>query len=65
MVTVPHADVAALVAAAAQAGVPLARIGATGGDAVALADEAPMAVATLRSAHEDWMPGYMAGELID
>ena len=54
-------DAQAILAAAAQAGVPAARIGTTGGDAVRLGAEAPVALAALRQAHESWLPDYMDG----
>jgi phosphoribosylformylglycinamidine synthase len=50
----------ALVASAAEAGVPLRRIGTTGGDRLALGGES-VAVAALKAANESWLPGYMAG----
>ena len=43
---------------AAEAGLPCLRIGTTGGDALVLGGEA-VPLATLRRAHEDWLPGYM------
>ena len=45
------------------AGVPCARIGTTGGDAIAVAGEAPAAVSSLRSAFEHWLPAYMSGKV--
>lgn len=42
------------------AGVPVARIGETGGTALAFDDDAPVAVATLKAAHEAWLPKLMA-----
>jgi hypothetical protein len=41
--------------------VPAARIGTTGGDALALPGEASVAIAALRQAHETWLPHYMDG----
>jgi phosphoribosylformylglycinamidine synthase subunit PurL len=51
----------AILAAAAKAGVPAARIGTTGGDALRLGSEAPVSLAALRQAHESWLPHYMDG----
>jgi phosphoribosylformylglycinamidine synthase subunit PurL len=48
-----------LIADAARAGVPILRIGATGGPALTLADEAPIGVDELRSAFESWFPAFM------
>ncbi len=42
-------------------GVPVARLGATGGTALAIADERPLAVADLKHRFESWLPAYMAG----
>ena len=38
------------------------RIGTTGGEAVAVAGEAPVPVASLQSAFEHWLPAYMNGK---
>jgi phosphoribosylformylglycinamidine synthase len=57
-----NADAAqALVAKAEAAGVPVLRLGETGGDALILPDMAAIPVAELIRAHEDWLPNYMAG----
>lgn len=37
-------------------------IGETGGEALTLPGEAPISVADLKSAHDNWLPAYMAGE---
>ncbi len=42
------------------AGLSVESIGKTGGDALVLGDEA-LPLADLRTAHEDWLPDYMAG----
>jgi len=52
----------AILARARAAGVPVAVIGETGGDALALGAAAPTLVRDLLDAHESWMPAYMAGE---
>lgn len=59
-VTVKPADVAAVVAAAEAAGVPVAALGSTGGTALTITDVASVPVATLKTAHEAWFPAYMA-----
>jgi phosphoribosylformylglycinamidine synthase len=46
---------------AGAANVPVRRIGTTGGDALSIAGET-IAVAALKTAHEDWLPAYMAGK---
>jgi phosphoribosylformylglycinamidine synthase subunit PurL len=42
------------------AGVPVKQIGATGGRALAVADERPLLVSDLRERSESWLPAYMA-----
>jgi phosphoribosylformylglycinamidine synthase len=41
--------------------VPVRRLGVTGGDMLSLGDEG-IAVAELKTAHEGWLPAYMAGK---
>ena len=43
------------------AGVPCVRIGTTGGDAVAIAGETPVSIASLKTGFEGWFPAYMNG----
>jgi len=57
LVTAP--DAGAILEAARQAGVPAARIGATGGGSLKLPGAAPISLAKMRVAHEAWLPGYM------
>ena len=52
-------DPEALVAEAAEAGVPAWHIGATGGDALTVAGLEPISVTDLVAAHESWLPAYM------
>jgi phosphoribosylformylglycinamidine synthase II len=52
----------AIVQECAALGVPCRRIGVTGGDALTLPGENPIPLSVLKSAHEDWLPLYMAGE---
>ena len=63
VVTVPAAKVEAVLARARAASVPVWRLGVTGGTALALAGERPLAVADLRGKFEGWLPAYMAGEI--
>ena len=42
------------------AGVPCARIGTTGGDAIRIADN-PVSITSLRAGFESWFPEYMSG----
>jgi len=60
LLTAPPAEAAAVVAEAKAAGVPIARIGATGGATLDLPGEAPISVSELARAHESWLPDYMA-----
>jgi phosphoribosylformylglycinamidine synthase II len=46
--------------AAAVAKVPLRLLGRVGGDAIRLEGEAPLPLAALAAAHEDWLPRFMA-----
>jgi phosphoribosylformylglycinamidine synthase len=61
VVTASGSAADALVADAEAAGVPMLRLGETGGDALILPDVPPIPVADLVRAHEDWLPNYMAG----
>jgi phosphoribosylformylglycinamidine synthase II len=42
------------------AGVPLSRLGATGGNALNLPGEAPISLNDLKARHESWLPDFMA-----
>jgi phosphoribosylformylglycinamidine synthase len=61
LVTARPEEVEKIAARAAQASVPLQRIGMTGGDAVAIANERPLLVSALSKRFESWLPEYMAG----
>ena len=41
---------------------PCARIGTSGGDAIAVAGEEPVSIEKLNTAFESWLPGYMNGK---
>jgi phosphoribosylformylglycinamidine synthase len=47
--------------AARAAGVPVTRLGATGGAILALAEERPLPVGDLKRRFEGWLPAYMSG----
>ena len=51
-----------VLAEAQAAGVPALRIGTTGGTMLQLPGATALSVAELSRAHEDWLPGYMAGK---
>ncbi len=61
LVTVREADAEAVMRRGQDAGIPVRRLGATGGDTIALAGERPVAVAALAAKFEGWLPDYMAG----
>jgi phosphoribosylformylglycinamidine synthase len=46
---------------AKEAGIPARTIGKARGDALKLAGEAPLSLASLRTAHERWLPAFMGG----
>ena len=59
VLTAPPAETAAIIAEAERAGVPLLRLGVTGGDSLKLGGAPPIALSKLRQAHESWLPDYM------
>ncbi len=61
VVTVLESDAAAVLELAGVNGVPMRRIGTTGGSALTLPAERPVAVARLSERFENWLPGYMSG----
>ena len=61
IVTVPEEEAGLVLAKMKGAGVPCVRIGTTGGDAIALAGEAVVSVASLKAGFERWLPAYMSG----
>jgi phosphoribosylformylglycinamidine synthase subunit PurL len=60
LLTAPADAADAILRAAGTAGIPLRRIGATGGPVLALAGERPLRVEDLRARFEAWLPSYMA-----
>jgi phosphoribosylformylglycinamidine synthase II len=62
VVTVPAEQAGLVLAKMKGASVPCARIGTTGGDAVAIAGEDALSVAELKDGFEGWLPAYMAGK---
>lgn len=61
LVTVPETEAGRVLAKMRGCEVPCARIGTTGGDAIAIAGEAPVTIDSLRTSHERWLPEYMGG----
>ncbi|RXT46185.1 phosphoribosylformylglycinamidine synthase II [Bosea sp. Tri-44] len=62
LLSVAAGAIDAIVAEAKAAGVPAQLIGKTGGSELALPGEAAVSIAALRTAHESWLPDYMAGK---
>jgi phosphoribosylformylglycinamidine synthase subunit PurL len=60
LVTVRNNAVEALVARAANAGVPVRQLGSTHGTALTVPNERPIVVAALAARFEAWLPAYMA-----
>jgi len=52
---------ARIVQDAAKVGIFARRVGKAGGDALKLPGEAPLSLASLRSAYERWLPAFMGG----
>jgi len=61
IVTVPETSAGLVLAKMRGCGMPGRRIGTTGGDALAVAGEAAVSVASLRDGFERWFPAYMSG----
>jgi phosphoribosylformylglycinamidine synthase subunit PurL len=59
VVTAPGPQSATIAEEAARLKVPLKRIGATGGDTLRLGGAAPVALAALKEAYENWLPDFM------
>ena len=61
VVTTRAEDADTLIADAKAAGVPVTKIGVTGGKALALPGESPVLISSLTENFEGWLPAYMAG----
>lgn len=61
IVTVPAEHLLTVMSKLKAVGVPCAEIGKTGGDAIVIEGEAPVAISTLKEGFESWLPNYMAG----
>jgi phosphoribosylformylglycinamidine synthase len=60
VLTAPSARLPEIEARAAKAGVPLRKLGMTGGRRLTLPGERPILVEVLHHRHEAWLPGYLA-----
>lgn len=61
IVTVPVEHLLTIMSKLKAVGVPCVEIGKTGGDAIAIEGEAPVAISKLKEGFENWLPNYMAG----
>jgi phosphoribosylformylglycinamidine synthase len=61
VVTASPAHAAAVLAAAATAGVPAMKLGVVGGNTLTGCCETPISIEELSTAHEHWFPAFMAG----
>ncbi len=59
VVTIPGGQAAEMVRRAEAAGVPVTKLGKTGGDRLVLSGERPIVVEALRDRHDSWLPIYM------
>ncbi|SJZ52763.1 phosphoribosylformylglycinamidine synthase subunit PurL [Consotaella salsifontis] len=64
VVALPAAEADQLEAEAAEAGIPLRRLGKVGGDELVVRDRLALSVVTMRAAFESWFPAYMSGETV-
>ena len=60
VLTAPSTQSAVIAEAAKRLGVPLARIGSTGGGALTLGGADPVPLAALTKAYENWLPDFMS-----
>ena len=61
IVTVPVDHLLTVMSKLKAVGVPCVEIGKTGGNALAIEGEKPVAITTLKEGFENWLPDYMAG----
>jgi phosphoribosylformylglycinamidine synthase II len=61
VVTVRDTDAAAAMNLGGNGGVPVRRLGTTGGNTLTLPGEQPILIAELKRGFERWLPAYMAG----
>jgi len=60
VIACPAAEAAAVIASSERAGVAASVIGRTGGSNLTVEGQGTISVASLRDAHERWLPGLMA-----
>jgi phosphoribosylformylglycinamidine synthase II len=64
LIAAPFAEAEKIVAEASAAGIPVAELGKTGGDAIIVNDKDKVALSKLRAVHEGWFPRFMSREEI-
>jgi hypothetical protein len=64
VIAAPFAVADKIVEEARAAYIPVAELGKTGGDAIALDDGNSASLASLKDGFENWFPNYMSGEEI-
>ncbi len=63
LIAVPPGGASEILIAARKAGVPARLAGTVGGKSLTVDERLPISIARLKTAHEKWMPEFMAGEL--
>src|SRR5476649_482015 len=64
VIAAPFAEAEKIVEEAVAAGITVAELGKTGGDAITLADKDSAKIAVLKAGFEGWFPNFMSGEEI-
>ncbi|MCE7026857.1 phosphoribosylformylglycinamidine synthase subunit PurL [Jiella avicenniae] len=65
VVALSEAEVGRFESAAAEAGVPIRRLGAAGGERLSIAGRLDLTVRAMTVAHESWFPSYMSGTVLE
>jgi phosphoribosylformylglycinamidine synthase subunit PurL len=63
IITLSEVEAMAVREDAAAAGIPVVRLGVTGGSALTLPGERPISISELVTAHERWFPAFIANEM--
>jgi phosphoribosylformylglycinamidine synthase subunit PurL len=63
IITLSEVEAMAVREDAAKAGIPVLRLGVTGGSALTLPGERPISISELVTAHERWFPAFIANEM--
>ncbi|MEF2072312.1 phosphoribosylformylglycinamidine synthase subunit PurL [Consotaella aegiceratis] len=65
VLAVSSADAGVLEAQAAASGIAWRRLGAVGGDRLAIGERLSLSVGEMTVTHESWLPAYMSGEVVE